>query len=204
MATQRRRRWNISKAITDYLDNLISLHPDWKATEVYEKLKEDHHNTDIPSLRTVQYYVQENRPVSAPSPWVPAHWPGPDAAQIITVLKFLRQANLLHWPTEQEARKLHWLLTGWPDLPLEIAWRLAGLYTRYEIRSLSTERFDIYLSFAPWRSAEDEQLYLELVPEAQRTIYPRETGGTFKIEVTDIAGGTIAKEPAEAKEAVQV
>jgi hypothetical protein len=164
----------------EVLDDLISCYPNWNATEIDGKMrKELKDRTDLPTLRTVQNYVRENRPSDPTGPWEPTEWAGEDVAPVLDVLKLLRQTGEAYWPTRAEAERVLWVRRIAPAMGLDLVWRFARRYVLYEARKVATERLGWFLAFRPWESSENEDAYFKAVPPDQRVMFPVEGTGSM-------------------------
>ncbi|MDA1270555.1 MAG: hypothetical protein O3A93_04765 [Chloroflexi bacterium] len=174
MVTKQKKRWNIPGPIMDVLDDLIADHPGWNATEIYQEMerqiKSKENPPPIPTLRTVQSYVANSRPLDPTGRWVPTEWPGEDAALVLEALGAEQKwAGGGQWPTLRDAVRFLWVRKAAPTLPPFAVGSIARRYLLHEARGESTESLDYILAYRIWESSDAFDHYLnaidqELVP----------------------------------------
>jgi hypothetical protein len=165
------------------LDDLIADNPGWNATEIDKKMRTAlSDRNDLPTLRTVQSYVKENRPHDPTGPWEPTEWSGEDVSLVLELVKYLGETEQLIWPTRREADHILWIKQTAPTLPLELTWRLTHRRIIHEAQQLPAQRIGWYLAFKPWQNGVNKDLYFKMVPERERIMYPIEARGTLRGE----------------------
>lgn len=137
------------------------------AAEIYRYLERKFTGTGVPvpSERSIRNLVRELVPPDPSGPWAPGpdNDPREDALILTTLAERPRR-----WPdrwagkdwlaiTNEHARWLVWLRTGWPDIDPLVALALAAEYRARREAGRETADLDAYLAFAPWRSRDAYQ-----------------------------------------------
>ena len=192
MANRKQRKGHrLPGPMQSWIEEKATDYPSWSPKQIYEELisqdKEGnykHQETGVegwqPEPRTVQKIVKRVRLTDSSGPWEPVEWEsGGDVSVALEVMKHLGENGELIWPTNAEAERILWIRQTAPTLPLELVWRLTRRYMIYEAQQLPTKRLAWYLTFKPWQSDANKELYFKVIPEADRVMYPIEASGTL-------------------------
>lgn len=152
--------------------------------------------TDVPHERTVRNIVRELEPPDPSGPWAPGpdNDPQEDALILATLAERPRR-----WPnrwagkdwftiTNEHARWLVWLRTGWPDMDPIVALSLAAEYRTRREAGRETADLNAYLAFTPWRSLDAYQQWVAAIKEGTVQEPPAYYGGwaAFTVMATEV------------------
>lgn len=170
MTTRRRIDPLIQQAIGDLVLSRDPQGRQFIPAQIHRKivqLWEDGEFGDLraPSVKTVERIVKDLRPDDESGWWNLGDSKGDDAKLVFYACfgEFLHSALVLGRITKAEAGWLVKILKAVPDLPREIVWRVSSLYRISVALNLDTADLDQYLTFAPWRSQLNYQLYRRVV-----------------------------------------
>jgi hypothetical protein len=168
VGAERKKRWNMSRRVTDVLDELLSKRPHWNATNIYEEmitiLKDS--QEQLPTLRSVQNYVKYNRSSDSSGVWVPTDWPGDDASLVMDSLAYERhisQISEIAWPTVDEAIQILWIRKFAPTYPPEWTPTLARYFLLYKARNESPEPLYWLLVYQTWQGGKNLEAYQDAI-----------------------------------------
>jgi hypothetical protein len=167
---ERKKRWNMSRHVTNLLDELLTERPHWNATNIYEEMLSRLKDSpeESPTLRSVQNYVKYNRTSDTSGVWVPTDWPGDDASIVMGCLAFEREiyrAPDIPWPTVDEATQMLWIHKFAPTYPPEMVPTLARYFLLYRARNESTEPLYWALIYQTWVEGKPLEAYHNSINE---------------------------------------
>jgi hypothetical protein len=123
--------------------------------ELNQKFKKQKREPELPSLRTVQLMVKEREILDTSGTWSIKDNEPEDAKLILEILAnviILSHGKKRNF-TNKEAEWVLKIRKIIPDVSLVQVWRIARKYLLYESQGItSTEGWDAYLAFTPWRS----------------------------------------------------
>jgi hypothetical protein len=184
---------------------------DWTPAQIERELRTNKEYKELvpllPSLRTIQTIVKENRPGDESGPWSIADAEADEGLLVLPVVAAaaIKTAGERRGVTRAEARCIQTIRRVAPDLDLWAVYRLARLYLLREARREATDDLDLYLAFAPWSSPEAAKLYKDLwapgrIPGAlpftiaERVVVGAVDGAAFELEHDQITGSREAIE----------
>jgi hypothetical protein len=121
---------------------------------------------DVPSLRTIQRVIKDLRIPDEKEIWHLADGGGEDGQLILPILAeiLLQTQGRVHSLTKTLAKWVLNVRKAAPDAPAYRVWQLALIYMNSEAKGLSdTSDLDNYIAFAPWKSRNHLDHYLQAI-----------------------------------------